>query len=370
MKTVLEFKGGQFIYSIDDLGYQEVLDDFQNAQSIKIVTYNISKSKTDDKLFEKLKNLKEDTQIELITNIPSRFEWYYTSKAGDYLRKTAKTNINAYINKLNPNDFDNIIPYFNFNNHSKIIGTENIVYIGSANFSNESSKNYETGVIIKDKIFIQKLFVEVLEDLKANSIPYFEDNYFRLRLFVTSILFRLNNHYEYFISALFHQRDNVFVFIYDETPFSYSDQLELLHDIYELEEISALLEEIEIDDKISNEERDEFQELFSNINIKRMIDIIDVDTSFYQYINFDIESRTRDCLEDYSAVAFDEELDYYVEKALDDAKDMFSDLCDEVGTEIHEFKELLESAILYLQDILVQLLELSDYAINKNIDNT
>lgn len=32
----------KFIYSKNELGYQEVLDDFNNADEIIIVTYNIS----------------------------------------------------------------------------------------------------------------------------------------------------------------------------------------------------------------------------------------------------------------------------------------------------------------------------------------
>lgn len=38
--------------------------------------------------------------------------------------------------------------------YAKIVGTENIVYIGSANFSNESKNNIESGLIIEDKEFI------------------------------------------------------------------------------------------------------------------------------------------------------------------------------------------------------------------------
>lgn len=371
MKKILDFQGGgTFILSENELGYQEILEDFPNAQIIKIVTYNISKSVTDDKLFEELSKLKEDTEIEFITNIPSRFEWYSTGEKGEYLRRTARININAYINKLNPNNFNKIIPFFNFNNHAKIIATENIAYIGSANFSNESSKNYETGVIIRDKLFIHKLFEEVFKDLKANSIPYFEDNYFRLRLFIASIVSRLNNHYEYYTSTLFYERDNAYVFIDDETSFSYDDQLELLHDVYELEEISGLLEELEVNNEILFEQLEGIQELLSFIDIRRMIEIIDIDTGFYQYINFDLEKTTQDCLEEYSAVAFDEQLDFYADKAADDARDILCDLCTEAGMEIHEFRELLQSTIQYLENILMHLIELSEHVVNKNIDNT
>lgn len=142
--------------SKDELGYQEVLDDFGNAQIIRIITYNITNS-SKDILFEKLSELK-GVDIQFITNIPSRFEWYATSKKGDYLRKTAQSNIEIYLDKLNPKKYDNIVPFFNFNNHAKIIGTENIVYIGSQNFSVASKNNYEAGIITRDKEFIKNLY--------------------------------------------------------------------------------------------------------------------------------------------------------------------------------------------------------------------
>ena len=44
--------------------------------------------------------------------------------------------------------YSKAMPFFNFSNHAKIVGTENIVYIGSANFSNESKNNIESGIII------------------------------------------------------------------------------------------------------------------------------------------------------------------------------------------------------------------------------
>ena len=45
----------------------------------------------------------------------------------------------------------------------KLIGTENIVYIGSANYSNESANNIESGVLIEDKEFIQRLYLEFFD---------------------------------------------------------------------------------------------------------------------------------------------------------------------------------------------------------------
>lgn len=82
---------------------------------------------------------------------------YYGTNAGHNMCSTASSNIEIYISILNPDNFPGqFTPYFNFHNHAKLIGTENIVYIGSANYSNESADSIDTGVMIEDKDFIQE----------------------------------------------------------------------------------------------------------------------------------------------------------------------------------------------------------------------
>ncbi|RFU69967.1 hypothetical protein D0469_08475 [Peribacillus saganii] len=74
--TKIDFNGGTFVSSKNGFGYQDILVDFSISKQVKILTYNISK-KSDD-LFDILRSLNEDVSIEIITNIPSRFN-YYTS---------------------------------------------------------------------------------------------------------------------------------------------------------------------------------------------------------------------------------------------------------------------------------------------------
>ena len=163
--TEISFNGGRFVSNQGELNYEEVLNRFPCASIIRILTYNISRNQQDDKLLNALKETNADIQI--ITNVPSRMERYYDSDAGNHMRMTARRNISVYISKLNPENFPNgFVPFFNVHNHAKIIGTEDIVYIGSANFSNESAGNIETGVIIEDKVFIQKLYSEFFDEVK------------------------------------------------------------------------------------------------------------------------------------------------------------------------------------------------------------
>lgn len=55
MKKEYMLSDAKFIYSKNELGYQEVLDDFKNAEEILIVTYNISEKQSF--LIQKLNNM-------------------------------------------------------------------------------------------------------------------------------------------------------------------------------------------------------------------------------------------------------------------------------------------------------------------------
>ncbi|MDP4144338.1 MAG: phospholipase D-like domain-containing protein [Bacillota bacterium] len=373
MNVKLDFKQGTFVSSKDTLGYQEVLDDFKNAQIIRIVTFNLSKGTRDDKLFNKLLELGETVDIQIITNIPSRFNWYATSSAGEYLRRAASTNIDAYLKKLNPDDFNApIIPFFNFNNHAKIIGTENIVYIGSANFSNESAKNYETGVLISDKEFIKELYKSFFDNLKEESIPYFTDEFNKLRLAMLSILTRLVNHYDYILDTLFifSERFNKYIFINDETGFSENDLYELRYDLYELEEIEGLIDEVNCDEYELEEPLNQIADIYSNININFILDLIGIDKPFYDFVRYSFQNAFDDCFEEYSGVAYDEYLEHYIEKASDDARDVLCGLCENAEEDIENLKLELESIINSIKEINTIISDNASKAINVDIDNT
>ena len=191
----ISFEKGKFVYCPGGFNYQEVLDDFKRAKKVRIITYNISGTGNTDPLLEQIKKLGEDVDVQIITNIPSRFETYYSSAAGEAMRSRAKHNIEVYLKKLNPESFPTAFSIsFNFFNHAKIIGTENIVYIGSANFSNESKQNIETGVIIEDSAFIARLYDEFFEYIKGNSTPYFDDDFNLLRLLTLNLIAKFTVH--------------------------------------------------------------------------------------------------------------------------------------------------------------------------------
>ncbi|MNW41212.1 hypothetical protein D3C74_183440 [compost metagenome] len=369
----LNFQGGTFISSKDNYGYQEVLDDFINAKKIRIVTYNIS-TKNNDYLLQILKNVDKDCDVQFITNIPSRVETYLNNPKGDAWRSNASKNINSYLTKLNPETFDGpIIPFFNFHNHSKIIGTENKVYIGSENYSVESKKNYEAGVIIDDKQFIKELYKWFFDKLRDESVPYFNDDYNQLRLFTLSILTRLITCYEHFMESLFRTRNGgEAVFINEETTFNEDDLYELLHTFQELSDIQGLIENIEPIDEELNDTLEQLLELFEDMPINNIVEFLAIDGPIYEYIMFDLNEKTLDIFQDeYNSIADDgEKLEYYMEISSDEANDRLIDICNEVESDLYSVRSDFERIIEGVAKMDEIIKETAKHAVNSLIDNT
>lgn len=151
-----------------ELGYSEVLEDFTTAELIYIVTYNISSN--NPTLLSKLKEASDNTEIKVFTNIPSRFNDYYY----EWASTRAKTQINTYLTKLDPEQFNELFSsYFVFDNHAKIIMTNRIAYIGSSNYSSESANSIEAGVIIEDEQAILRIKDMINEEVQPQAESYY-----------------------------------------------------------------------------------------------------------------------------------------------------------------------------------------------------
>ncbi|NOU84130.1 hypothetical protein GC101_35360 [Paenibacillus sp. LMG 31459] len=373
MITRLSFKEGVFISTKGEFGYQDVLDDFQYAKQIRIATFNISFSEKDDPLFEGLQKLNEDVDIKFVSNIPARMSFYASSPKGKSFKERASANINAYLKKLNPADFDAVIlPYFNFNNHSKIIGTENIIYIGSENYSVESSQNYESGVLVSDKEFIVKLYELFFEKLIDESVPYFNDDYDQLRLFTMSILTRMLNHFESYKDKFFRvNREGIFYFIEDETSFTEDDIYVLLHDLNELNSIQGLVENIESDDDKTTNILSCMVDICGSMHADSFIELIEYDTNFYNYVIFNRADETIDIFDkEYSGIADEEWLEHYLEIAADEANDKFEEICNEVSADVYAVKDHFDDIIDKLKELVIKIRDLSEDSVNPAIDNT
>ncbi|RRJ67218.1 hypothetical protein EHV15_33050 [Paenibacillus oralis] len=330
-------------------------------------------SKNNDPLLQLLKDVDKDCDVQFITNIPSRVGTYQKNSNGDAWRSNASKNINSYLTKLNPETFDGpITPYFNFHNHSKIIGTENKVYIGSENFSVESKKNYEAGVIIEDKQFIKELYVW-FDKLRDESIPYFNDDYNQLRLFIISILARLMTHYEHFIDSLFRiRKDGEAVFINEETTFNENDLYELLYSFQELSDIQGLVENIEpLGDEL-NDNLEQLLEIFENMPINNIVEFLAIDGPIYEYIAFDVNEKTLEIFQDeYNSMADDgEKLEHYMEISSDEANDSLVNICNEIESDLYSVKSDFEEILEGLKKMDGIIKDIAKHSVNPLINNT
>lgn len=123
-------------------------------------------------LLEELKKCDEDTEICIVSNIPGRWEKYF----GEWYKNKARKNISLYKSRLSPEKIaEKAEVYFCFSNHAKIVMTNNIAYIGSSNFSEESADNFESGFISKDADFIEFLEEEIFPWIIESSSEYKTD---------------------------------------------------------------------------------------------------------------------------------------------------------------------------------------------------
>lgn len=363
---------GEIVIGRESLNYQRVLDDFSSAKVVRILTFNISKSQYRNKLIDALKSISEEADVKIITNIPSRMPTYYSNQVGESMKKRYRNNFAAYLDRLSPENFkSNPEVSFNFDNHAKIIGTENIVYIGSANYSDESADNIESGTIITDRDVIKRIYSEFFPVVINESIPYFEDIFNEFRLFLLSLkakfakwIYWFDNHliWQNQITGLKGLRDP---FELDEYSLA-----ELNSDIDELDKLIVHLE------NTYSEEDDEYNLLidtilneYRKINISWMIDFTSIDTALYEFMVFNEETRAIELLQVYPD-AYDENLDVCVEKAMDSARDELENMRNSLEEDIFSLRNQIKIVLEFLEWVHLKTLQYADKWIAQKVDNT
>lgn len=367
----LSFDGGRFVSLSGELNYKEVLADFPTAKIVRILTYNISKNQRHDALLDALKDTTAD--IQLITNVPSRMEKYYDSDAGQKMRSAARSNIQIYISKLNPDDFaGRFSPFFSVHNHAKIIGTENIVYIGSANYSNESADNIETGVLIEDKEFIRELYSQFFDKVKNEALSYFDDNFSAFRLFILSLYAKFNHHHHKMLTDLYTDYQRIKLTVADAIFIDVDDLDALYRDLDELEAVCVAADDTYDEENESyNYALEELKEHFDRLSIGWLKETISKDGTLYRLVAFDARQEINNILQtEYAFEAYDEYLDTYVEKAMDSVTETYSSLHDDFEEEADYFIEEIEKILTALEAAIQFTNEWKASKINPRIDNT
>lgn len=368
----IPISGGEVVLGRESMNYQIVLDDFPKAKQVRILTYNISKNQYKNELINALKSIKEDADVKIVSNIPSRMSTYYSTPAGDSMRKSYRNNFTAYLERLNPENFQsNPEVSFNFSNHAKIIGTENILYIGSANYSDESSDNIESGTIITDKEAINKIYEEFFPVIIEESTPYFEDEFNVFRLFVLSMKAKFEKWLYWF--------DNHLVW---ENPVT---QIKSIHDYFELDENGLLELHSNIDELNSfvmhlentySEEDDDYNDLvdkilkaYKTISISWMEEFTITDSDLYEFVAFDEEGYTLDLIQN-DVEAYDENLDTCVERAMSTTHERYEEMRSSIENDIVFLRDQIEKVVQFLDWVHGSTLDYANNWIAQKVDNT
>lgn len=367
------------VFGRGEYAYQRVVDDFANTNFIGILTYNIS-AKSDSHLLNALRNAcKNGTKATIITNIPKRFPSYY----GTSYAAAAKRTIDIYIRLLNPSNYGmRLSTYFSFSNHAKIILTDNMVYWGSGNFSDESKDNFECGSISTDKETIAYIRDVLFPEVQDRSVPYYKNDFAvaianlenfipacreaKQTLFESSYEpwadYDTNFEEKWLYRTTDSQVTIAFLNDFTELLAQFDDALNIIEQIvekyWELDElpdqVARLSELFEEYKKVYDDFGETISCLFENLE---------------QMASYDVsEEASTKISRDYGMEAYDENLDHFAELAMNEAANEYEELINGSKETVDETLAVLDSMIRYLEQLRDGLQKLLE--VNSRIDNT
>ncbi|MBM7666096.1 hypothetical protein JOC25_002589 [Solibacillus kalamii] len=352
MRTEINVSNARMVITRDELGFQEVIDDFRNAEYIYIITYNISNS--NDELLDSLRDIDENTEIKLFTNIPNRFESYFSNRS----RETARARINTYITRLDPETFpERFASFFMFNNHMKLVMTNNIAYLGSANYSDESANSFEAGFIFEDNEAISELKGFIDDDFELSAQPYYMANYAPLLYFIRELeVFRVKFSEEIWGVWDVHGKE-----------FEYFKGKEINLNTQIVDEYEYIVDELktsirELTDVLASYEID----LTPLEALDTQLNDFTVDQYVIDYLEFDDRDYIDDLMQENVLLMTEDVLDDYVQDFTQQAFEIKDDLATQA---VDGFKEWEKFLINVIQELSAYVSEIQNI-INPRIDNT
>lgn len=361
--TEIGFQSGEAVFGEGEFTYKKILDDFKNSNFIGVVTFDISVK--GNVLLEKLKNeAKKGKNIVIVTNIPKRFNSYY----GEYYKEVARKSIETYLTRLSPISYGvNTSVYFNFTNHAKIIVTDNYVYWGSENYSDESKNNIECGTISSDASLVQMVRDELLQHIIDQSIPYYKYNLVSAVILLSEAEALCSKYHDMIHEASFVLNCDYDTGFNNELSFNCTNNgikshlLDRLKDKFLVfSDALAVIQEI-IDSSNDDEipillELGTIHDEYKTVLEKVITLVEDLCEDLSSLVNYNVEVETCRILEqEFYHDAIDEDTDKYVEIANSRATEQYEEI-------ISESEESIRAVIECLK-------KMTDYfaAMNKNI---
>ncbi|WP_243111363.1 hypothetical protein [Acutalibacter sp. 1XD8-33] len=233
--------------------------------------------------------------------------------------------------------------FFDFSNHGKIIMTDSIVYVGSANYSEESANNTEFGFISSDKDLIDFIKAEVLSNIQNSSVPYYEYDYTALLLEANVALSATYNIKNELYEEVYRLHDDVdgewYYYVEHEATLTVStlnkvvefvnEACKIASDIYDA--IDTITDGNEDETIVANDVYEELLSKCSRIEAIRSFDTL-IELSEFdseEYINQQLQ-------EEYAMEAYEDNLENCIESASGEAMSVVWDLPQAAKEDIDE----------------------------------
>lgn len=324
-------------------GYEDVLQDFEIASIIRVVTYNIS-TQTKGRL-DFVKNLNGKKDIKIITNIPGRFPEYYRSSA----KINANKNIIDYMKNMSPENFNgDESSFFNFQNHSKIVATENLAYIGSANFSDPSDQNIECGILIRDKGIINQIINDFIAEIEKDSITYFGQESEELLILVQHIhdqlSIEISTQKELIINQYLTAKEGDVYYDPKIDKFQTDRIEELLSVALQIEDLQQTTEFKKLVKSIDNN--------YSFDRVHQIIEKISPESSIHDFAIFDFDNYVNNYLSENSLEIVEETIEEYSQSAIEQASNKQTNLIELCEEEFIDLFDLVEQESAFLKNVI------------------
>lgn len=192
MRKEIPFQEGKVVLFKESNFWNELLEKCKETKNIYIATYNFNfRDKFERSFYKELSNLANSgVEVNLL-----------------YAIMTFSEEDKLEIEEI----FKNFVLCAELkSNHSKLFITDDFAYIGSANFSFNSDKNYECGVIFESKEIINQIkkdfLFELLDQSEFTNIPEVFDPFDLLPKAITAVekLIKVESKEELFISDVKH----------------------------------------------------------------------------------------------------------------------------------------------------------------------